>query len=292
MGADPTASGDGAANALAAYESLAPFYDRFTCDYAHDRWLIEIEAWARAEGLRGRRLLDVACGTGKSFEPLLKLGYRVTACDLSPQMVALARRRAREPGRVVPVDMRALPWQSEFDLVTCINDAVNYLLTTVDLARALVGMARALRPGGIAIFDVNTLRTFRTAFAQEFNREFNDCRFRWAGSSTERFHAGDIARASLTVTAGGRSRGGQHVQRHWRISHLRDACFAAGFDRVEFRGQVPGGRLAGSPDEEAHTKVVCLAVRPRRKRRLILPRRQQTLTTRARPGTHGTPARC
>src|SRR5437879_1305359 len=81
--------------ALGAYETLAPYYDSFTAAYDHDNWLSELEAIAKCHGLRGRRLLDVACGTGKSFIPLLERGYQTTACDLSPAMVRVASRRAR-----------------------------------------------------------------------------------------------------------------------------------------------------------------------------------------------------
>src|SRR5687767_679449 len=103
--------------ALAAYEPLAPFYDRFTAASEYEPVLDAIETWARAQGLAGRRVLDVACGTGKSFEPLLSRGYEVTGCDLSPAMVAEARRKAAGAREVVVADMRALPWRSEFDLV-------------------------------------------------------------------------------------------------------------------------------------------------------------------------------
>jgi len=64
----------------AAYEALAPFYDAYTHSYDHERWLANLEAVAIGLGLRGRRLLDVACGTGKRLhadaEPRLR-GARV-----------------------------------------------------------------------------------------------------------------------------------------------------------------------------------------------------------------------
>ena len=69
--------------AEAAYDALAPAYDILTADYDYDAWLSAIERVAIAHGLTGRRVLDVACGTGKSFLPLLERGYEVTACDIS-----------------------------------------------------------------------------------------------------------------------------------------------------------------------------------------------------------------
>jgi SAM-dependent methyltransferase len=77
-----------------AYDALAPAYDAFTAAYRHDRWLDAIERVAEVHGLQGRRLLDIACGTGKSFLPLLERGYDVTACDLSPEMARRAAGKA------------------------------------------------------------------------------------------------------------------------------------------------------------------------------------------------------
>src|SRR4051812_48148758 len=82
------------AGAERAYDALAPAYDLLTGGYAYDRWLAALESLAVAHGLAGRRVLDVACGTGKSFLPLLERGYAVTACDVSAGMLALAGAKA------------------------------------------------------------------------------------------------------------------------------------------------------------------------------------------------------
>src|SRR3982751_4988727 len=93
--------------AVAAYELLAPFYDLYTHDYAHEELLGNIEGIAIEHGLSGRRLLDVGCGPAKGFLPMLERGYEVSACDISPGMV----ERAREVGGadVFVADARELP---------------------------------------------------------------------------------------------------------------------------------------------------------------------------------------
>src|SRR5918999_5453223 len=109
--------------ALEAYEAFAPYYDRYTELYGHEVWLANIEQVARGLGLSGRRLLDVGCGTGKSFMPLLARGYHVVACDVSPEMVARARERAAPWGAEVTVaDARELPDLGSFDLATSLDD--------------------------------------------------------------------------------------------------------------------------------------------------------------------------
>src|SRR5262249_6156918 len=97
-------------------------------------------------GLRGKRLLDVGCGTGKSFLPMLKRGWDVTGCDISASMVELARTKVGDAALLSVEDMRELPTLGEFDLVWCLDDAVNYLLSVDELERALSGMRQNLAP--------------------------------------------------------------------------------------------------------------------------------------------------
>ena len=83
-GVNPAWEGDDAARR--AYDVLAPSYDAFTLGfgYKYETWTATLLAKAEEEGLRGNRLLDVACGTGFSFIPLLERGWEVTGCDISP----------------------------------------------------------------------------------------------------------------------------------------------------------------------------------------------------------------
>ena len=69
-------------------------------------------------------MLDIACGTGKSFIPLLERGYTITACDSSPQMLRRALRKAPAAPLLI-ADIRALPELGHYDLVTCLEDTFN-----------------------------------------------------------------------------------------------------------------------------------------------------------------------
>src|SRR3954470_1269257 len=145
-----------------AYDALASTYDAFTADYDYERWLTVLHGLAAEHGARGRRLLAVGGGTARSFEPMLRRGYEVMACDISPAMVDRATARlARSGGRAAVADMRRLPDWGTFDLVTCLDDAVNYLHSEADLNAAFASVAGALRPSGVYVFDVNSLTTYR-----------------------------------------------------------------------------------------------------------------------------------
>jgi ubiquinone/menaquinone biosynthesis C-methylase UbiE len=85
-------------HARIAYDIFAPHYDAFTAHHDYEAWTTSLEALARDAGLRGNRMLDLACGTGKSFLPFLECGYDVTAGDVSSAMLAVAAERSQ--GRV------------------------------------------------------------------------------------------------------------------------------------------------------------------------------------------------
>lgn len=252
-------------SALTAYEELAEVYDLFTADYAHEPWLDALEGLGIEHGLEGRRLLDVACGTGKSFLPMLARGYEVTGCDLSPAMLAQARLKVGAGTcRLLVADMRDLPPLGPFDLVTCLDDAVNYLLNDCELFAALGGIARALRPGGLALFDANTRRTYRKTFASDFVVDHGGTVFCWRGEGRADLGPAEISSALIEIlTAPGRDgrrrRTSRHVQRHHPRALVEAACRAAGLDCCAVRGQLPGGRLAPEADEEEHSKFVYVA---------------------------------
>jgi SAM-dependent methyltransferase len=78
--------------ALAAYETLAPIYNDLNASNDYEMWLGRaLLPKLRERGLReGGRALDVGCGTGRAFGPLLRRGWRITGCDLSPAKLKVA----------------------------------------------------------------------------------------------------------------------------------------------------------------------------------------------------------
>ena len=244
-------------DAVGTYETFAPFYDSFTRDYPYDEWLGDLEGWARECGLSGNRLLDVACGTGNSFMPMLARGYDVTACDLSPGMAARAQAKARGRARVSVADMRALPWRGRFDLITCVDDSMNYLLSEADLVAALGGIANALAPRGLAVFDTNSLAAYRSGFADELSLEADGTRFLWRGEAEPNMAPGRQAAATIELLVQGAEplHIGRHVQRHHPVARVLAACAEAGLDVLGVRGAAPDGGLDPEPDELGHQKI-------------------------------------
>jgi SAM-dependent methyltransferase len=249
----------------AVYDAFAPYYDDFTSASDYEAWARETLALARLHGLRGERLLDLACGTGKSFMPFYERGFSITACDSSAGMLAEAARRAPD-ARLVHADIRALPALGQFDLVTCIDDSLNYLLDEDELATVFAGIKASLAPGGVAVFDLNTLLAYRTTFACHSVTESGETVFAWRGSSTPDAAPGCEARAQLDVFApagdGGYSRvTTEHRQRHFPGERVAALLAAAGLECRSARGVLADCSLVEPGDESAHHKVLYVATR-------------------------------
>ncbi len=247
-----------------AYEAIAPAYDDFTAHHDYELWLGNLLPELERLGLKGNRLLDVACGTGKSFIPMLQRGWEVTACDISPAMVELARAKVGDAVDLSVADMRDLPDFGRFDLVWCLDDAVNYLLSGEELEQALSGMRRNLGPGGLLMFDVNALEAYRTFFAEEVVVERDGRRLVWKGCSTPGFRPGGITEASFEVLPlkdgdGPLIAPEMHRQRHFPEAEIRARLEAAGLECLEVFGHGEDAVLKQPFDDDVHHKAVYLA---------------------------------
>lgn len=247
-----------------AYEAIAPVYDDFTAHHNYELWLGNLLPELRRHGLRGQRLLDVGCGTGKSFLPMLERGWEVAACDISPSMLELARAKAGDAVPLAVADMRKLPVFGEFDLVWALDDAVNYLLSPAELGNALSGMRANMAPGGLLMFDVNTLRSYRTFFAETERVERGGRQLVWRGQGSADAAPGSISEARFEVEAPAGSGGAEvethfHRQRHFPEAEVLELLEAAGLECLDVFGHGFDAVLKQPVDELVHTKIVYMA---------------------------------
>jgi ubiquinone/menaquinone biosynthesis C-methylase UbiE len=139
-----TTKSDETARVLRAWEKSAPGYDRQIA-FLEKIWFGGGRQWigARAQG----RVLEVAIGTGLNL-PHYPADTVITGIELSPAMLAIARRRAGDLGRAIDLhtgDAQALPFPDEsFDTVLCALS----LCTIPDPAAAIGQMKRVLVAGG------------------------------------------------------------------------------------------------------------------------------------------------
>jgi SAM-dependent methyltransferase len=241
--------------ALRTYEAMAPVYDAFTGHYESEAWIADLVKVLGRRGLTGKRLLDVGCGTGTSFLPMLERGWEVTGCDISPAMLELARKKGGDAVQLAVADMLNLPEFGEFDLVWALDDAINYLLSPEELERALVGMRANLAPTGLLLFDVNELQAYRTFFAETTVVEREGRRLIWRGSASADVPAGSICESKMEVAPGEVL---THRQRHFPEAEVQAALVGAGLECLAIYGHGLDG-IPTQPLEPSHTKAIYIA---------------------------------
>ncbi len=171
-----------------AYHALAQSYDRLTndVDYAATvDFYLEIQ---RREGLSPKTAVDLACGTGSVSVLLAQKGLRVTAVDMSADMLAEAAQKAagmENPPFFVNQRLEQLQLPRGVDLAVCALDSLDYITDPEDCAEAIRRVYRVLNPGGIFIFDVNTPEKLRAMDGQVFLDEDDDVFCVWRGEFDE-----------------------------------------------------------------------------------------------------------
>ena len=136
----------------------AELYDTFYADKPYDNEAAFVHQCLQQYSVgTTHRVLELACGTGSHALALEKKGYKILATDYSPDMLASARRKAKQVRSEVAFcqyDMRTLDLPYEpFDAVICLFDSVGYVATNEALEQVLQGVRRHLRPKGLFVFE-------------------------------------------------------------------------------------------------------------------------------------------
>lgn len=168
---------------LPSFSVVADFYDHLMRSIPYRWWLVYVKELLAKFNKRPSLALDLACGTGSFTLLLAEKGYRAVGVDNSMDMLAVARRKARERGLPVPFvlqDASALAFKPVFGLVVSLFDSLNYVIGAERLQRVFDRVSEACRPGGAFIFDVNTIRALELELFTQNNLSTSDwLKYNW-----------------------------------------------------------------------------------------------------------------
>ncbi len=169
---------------MGAYEALAGSYDRLTNDVDYGGIVDFYWEILRREGVKPRTAVDLACGTGSVTVLLAKRGLQVTGVDISEEMLTQAYDKAQNlhpKPRFLRQSLPRLYLDRGVDLAVCALDSLDYLTRPEDCAQAIRRVYKALNPGGVFLFDVNTPEKLRAMDGQVFLDEDDDVYCVWRG---------------------------------------------------------------------------------------------------------------
>lgn len=195
------------------YGEFAGVYDELMDNIPYEKWAERLDCLIRKYGVSApgqtaseplesekNLVLDLGCGTGTLTELMYQKGYDMIGVDNSEDMLNIAMGKREASGAEILYllqDMRELELYSTVGTVFSVCDSLNYILEEEELLAVFKAVNNYLFPGGVFIFDFNTVYKYRDVIGDAViaeNRE--DCSFIW-----ENFYYGEeeINEYDLTV---------------------------------------------------------------------------------------------
>lgn len=194
---------------MEAYTGFAALYDTFMDNVPYGEWSRYLIGLLREYGVDGGLVCELGCGTGSITRRLRDAGYDMIGIDLSEDMLDIAREyeaaaagrsaqggsikqqraaKENEPSNILYLnqDMREFELYGTVAAIVSLCDSMNYITREDDLRKVFRLVNNYLDPGGIFIFDMNTIHKYRdvigdTTIAE--NRE--DCSLIWENAYQE-----------------------------------------------------------------------------------------------------------
>ena len=147
-----------------SYGVFSEFYDALTANVSYDTVAQVLSSLLTRYGKGRGLLLDLACGTGSVSVRLAEQGYEVIGVDLSPEMLSEAQNKAYSAGQNILFlcqDMTALDLYGTVDAAVCTLDGLCHLPDEESVSAALGKVSLFMNPGGVFLFDVNSVYKHR-----------------------------------------------------------------------------------------------------------------------------------
>lgn len=171
---------------MEAYGDFAKVYDMFMDNVNYEEWAAYLRERLEESGIYDGLVLELGCGTGTMTELLAKAGYDMIGVDNSEEMLAEAMEKRVESGHDILYllqDMQDFELYGTVRAIISVCDSLNYLTEEEDLLRVFRLANNYLDPGGLLIFDVNTVYKYQEVMGDNTiaeNRE--DGSFIWENS--------------------------------------------------------------------------------------------------------------
>ncbi|MEG0423523.1 MAG: class I SAM-dependent methyltransferase [Erysipelotrichaceae bacterium] len=165
------------------YQQLALYYDSLVEDpIATQKWVD-----FTIKHSCGKKVLDMACGSGDFSIELAKHGYELDAFDFSEEMLKQAKAKPdSDKVNFFVMDMNNYQVKKNYDIVTCYCDSLNYLIEDDEIITLFKKVYQCLHTKGTFLFDVHSIDRL-DEFKEEFYEEgtVHDLQYEWSIQSDD-----------------------------------------------------------------------------------------------------------
>ncbi len=214
------------------YSVIAQGYDLIMEHVSYDYWAVFTDQLLQTYHPAPRAVVELGCGTGSfalALQPLRDYDYLGT--DRSPEMIAIARKKAEEaqvPARFDVNDFTDYRLATPADAIVLLYDGLNYLLHPSGLRKLFSCTFASLAPGGLFFFDQSTPANSINNEAY-FEDEGETDTFSYVRGShydrNTRLHT-----TTFEVHANGQTYHERHVQRAYELGDIAPLLEEAGFE--------------------------------------------------------------
>ena len=245
---------------MTAYDALASRYDALTGDVQYEKRADFIEKLFHRSRIPVHTVLDLACGTGTMTWILTARGYELIAVDNSEDMLAAAMSKSGAAEGIAPIflhqSMPKLDLYGTVDAAVCCLDSLNYLTRPADVQRTFQRLHLFIAPGGLLVFDVNTVEKLSALDGQVFLDETEDTYCVWRTEYCRGLCTYFVDLFRLQPDGAWNRQWEIHRQRAYTVEELTAWLKAAGFGDIRTYGDM----VRRSP-REGEQRVYFTAIR-------------------------------
>ena len=145
------------------YKKFAKYYDLCYSEKNYDKETKFLQFLIKKNKIKGKKILEVGCGTGGHALFLKKKGFEIIGVDLNQEMLDVAKTKTNKI-KFYQGDMRTFKLKEKFDIILCLFSTIHYNQNYEELEKTINNFKEHLNENGLLIFDMG------------FNEE------RWEGS--------------------------------------------------------------------------------------------------------------
>jgi len=259
------------------YNNFAKIYDILMQEVPYEKWSLRISEWIKTYGIsrpnvraqengsieerhsaEKNLVLDLGCGTGTLTEILAGFSYDMIGIDNSPEMLNIAMEKKDKSGSSILYlcqNMQEMELYSTVGTIICVCDSLNYLLSHSELKKMFKLVKNYLYPGGIFIFDFNTVYKYEKVIGDSTIAEnHEECAFIWENfyDSNDKLNEYDLTFFIKAENGCFERYQETHYQKGYELEQIRSLLTEAGLDIIT----AIDDETEKSPDEKSERVFV------------------------------------